>query len=52
LRDAYRHVAADEPKRCVLVDANADAGAVAASVWAAVRDRLFAADAVNLASSA
>src|SRR5580658_5942509 len=28
LRDAYRHIAADEPKRCVLVDANADASAV------------------------
>ncbi len=42
LRDAYRQIAADEPQRCVLIDANADAGAVAASVWAALRDRLFA----------
>jgi dTMP kinase len=52
LRDAYRQIAADEPQRCVLVDANADAGTVAASVWTALRNRLFAADAVNRASSA
>jgi dTMP kinase len=52
LRDAYRQIAADEPQRCVLIDANADAGAVAAKVWAAVRDRFFAAKAGNLASSA
>jgi dTMP kinase len=52
LREAYRQIAADEPQRCVLIDANADADAVAAKVWAAVRDRLFAAQAGNLASSA
>src|ERR1700758_702372 len=34
LRDAYRQIAADEPQRCVLVDANADANIVAGSVWA------------------
>jgi dTMP kinase len=43
LRDAYRQIAAAEPERCVLIDANADAGTVAANVWAALRDRLFAA---------
>ena len=43
LRDAYRQIAAAEPQRCVLIDANADADTVAASVWAALRERLFAA---------
>jgi dTMP kinase len=52
LRDAYRQIAADEPQRCVLIDANADAGTVAAKVWATVRDRFFAAKAGNVASSA
>jgi dTMP kinase len=52
LRDAYRQIAADEPQRCVLIDANADAATVAASVWAALRDRLFAANAGNLAAPA
>ena len=32
LRDAYRQIAAAEPQRCVLIDANADAGTVAASL--------------------
>jgi dTMP kinase len=52
LRDAYRQIAADEPQRCVLIAANADAATVAASVWAALRDRLFAANAGNLAAPA
>jgi dTMP kinase len=39
LRDAYRQIAAAEPQRCVLIDANAAAGAVAGRVWTAVRDR-------------
>ncbi len=52
LREAYRQIAADEPQRCVLIDANADAGTVAASVWAALRDRFFTAGAGNVASSA
>jgi dTMP kinase len=43
LRDAYRQIAAEDPQRCVLIDANADADAVAASVWAALRDHVFAA---------
>jgi dTMP kinase len=42
LRDAYRQIAADDPQRCVLIDANADADTVAAGVWAALRDHVFA----------
>jgi dTMP kinase len=52
LRDAYRQIATAEPQRCVLIDANADAGTVAASVWAALRDRFFTAGADSFASSA
>jgi dTMP kinase len=44
LREAYRQIAASEPQRCVLIDASADPGAVAANIWAALRDRLFAAN--------
>jgi len=42
LRDAYRQIAAEEPQRCALIDANADADMVAARVWTALRDHLFA----------
>jgi dTMP kinase len=52
LREAYRQIAAAEPQRCVLVDANADASTVAAKVWAGIRDRLFTTAASNVASSA
>jgi len=52
LREAFRQIAADEPQRCILIDANADANTVAASVWAALRDRFFAAGVGNVASSA
>jgi dTMP kinase len=52
LREAYRQIAADEPQRCVLIDATADATTVAANIWAAVRDRLFAAGAGNVVNSA
>ena len=52
LRDAFRQIAASEPQRCVLIDTTADPGAVAASIWTALRDRFFAADAANVASSA
>ena len=52
LREAYRQIAADEPRRCILIDANADANTVAASVWAALRDRFFAVGAGNVANSA
>src|SRR5271154_559496 len=47
LRDAYRQIAANEPQRCVLIDASADAGTVAASIWAALRDRFFAVSVAN-----
>jgi len=52
LRDAYRQIAAVEPQRCVLIDANAEANTVAAKIWAALRDRFFASSAGNVASSA
>jgi dTMP kinase len=52
LREAYREIAASEPKRCVLVDANADTSTVAASIWAALRERFFAAPAASVASRA
>ncbi|ABD88252.1 dTMP kinase [Rhodopseudomonas palustris] len=41
LREAYRQIAADEPQRCVLIDANAKVKPVAAKVWAAVQKRLL-----------
>jgi dTMP kinase len=46
LRDAYRQIAEDEPQRCALIDANADAATVAAKVWAALRERLLTTEAV------
>lgn len=41
LRDAYRKIAADDPDRCALIDANSDPDTVAGRVWAALRDRLL-----------
>jgi len=41
LREAYRKIAADEPSRCVLIDANADPDTVAGRVWTALRERLL-----------
>jgi dTMP kinase len=52
LRDAYRQIAADEPKRCVLIDANVDANTVAAGVWAALRGRFFAVSVANAVNPA
>jgi dTMP kinase len=52
LRDAYRQIAAGEPERCVLIDANADPGTVAADIWTTLRDRFFATGAGNVANSA
>jgi dTMP kinase len=52
LREAYREIAAAEPERCVLIDADADANAVAASVWTALRARFSAAPAASVASTA
>jgi dTMP kinase len=42
LRDAYRQIVAEDPQRCVLIDATADPDTVAAHVWTALRDHLFA----------
>src|ERR1700742_2711731 len=50
LREAYREIAAAEPARCVLIDANADANTVASSVWAALRERFSSASAASVAS--
>jgi dTMP kinase len=52
LREAYRQIAAEDPQRCVLIDADADAATVAAGVWAALRDRFFKADVDSVANSA
>jgi dTMP kinase len=52
LRDAYRQIAADEPQRCVLIDATPETSVVAANVWAAIRDRLFASVVGNAVNSA
>jgi dTMP kinase len=52
LRDAYREIAAAEPERCVLIDATADVGTVAAKIWATLCDRLLAPPAGSLASPA
>jgi dTMP kinase len=41
LREAYRQIAADEPQRCVLIDATPDPATVADSMWAVLRDRLL-----------
>jgi len=51
LREAYRQIAAADPRRCVLIDATAEPAIVAAHVWAALRDRFFAPGAGSLASS-
>jgi dTMP kinase len=52
IRDAYRQIAAAEPQRCVLVDANAAPGVVAARVWSAVRDRFLEHDVSKVANLA
>jgi dTMP kinase len=52
LRDAYRQIAAAEPERCLLIDANAAPGAVAGRVWTAVRDRLLSHDVSKVANLA
>ena len=40
LRHAYRRIAAAEPQRCVVIDANRTANAVADDIWAVVNARL------------
>jgi dTMP kinase len=49
LRDAYRQIAAAEPQRCVLIDASAPVGMVAARVWTTVRERFQELGATKLA---
>jgi dTMP kinase len=41
MRQGFREIAAREPARCVVVDANRDVDAIAADVWAAVETRLL-----------
>jgi dTMP kinase len=41
LREAYRKIAMDDPARCALIDADADADTVAARVWTALREHIF-----------
>jgi dTMP kinase len=52
LRDAYRQIARDDPKRCVLIDANADKETVSARIWTALRDHLFSAAILSQSSKA
>jgi dTMP kinase len=52
LREAYRQIAAGEPQRCVLIDANAAPDTVAAEVWGALHERLFTGSAGNAVNSA
>jgi dTMP kinase len=49
LREAYRQIAANEPERCVLIDATDEPVKVAANIWSALRDRFFATSAGNAA---
>ncbi|WP_050419785.1 dTMP kinase [Bradyrhizobium tropiciagri] len=42
LRDAYRRIAAEDPERCVLIDATPDPDTVTARIWAALREHLRA----------
>lgn len=42
LRTGFRKIAAEEPHRCVLIDADAAAEAVSEQVWGAVQARLLA----------
>lgn len=40
LREAYREIAADDPKRCVLIDAQQPPDKVAERIWTVVNERL------------
>ncbi|MHC2334556.1 dTMP kinase [Bradyrhizobium sp. USDA 4454] len=42
LRDAYRRIAAEDPERCILIDATPDPDTVTATIWAALREHLRA----------
>ena len=52
LREAYRQIAADEPQRCVLIEATPDPATVAANVWTVLSDRLLPTPAGNAVNSA
>ncbi len=52
LRDAYRAIAASDPQRCVVINADADLDTVAARVWTALHDRALTADTATKASRA
>jgi dTMP kinase len=52
LREAYRQIAANEPDRCVLIDASQDTDRVAANIWSILRERFFTASADSAASPA
>lgn len=41
LRDAFRQIAADEPQRCILIDASADPKIIANNIWGVLRRRLL-----------
>ncbi|KPG01180.1 thymidylate kinase [Rhodopseudomonas sp. AAP120] len=41
LRDAYRQIAAAEPERCVLIDAEGEPKLVADRIWLTVQDRML-----------
>ena len=43
LREAYKQLAVEDPQRCVLIDANADADAVSERIWNALREHLLTA---------
>jgi dTMP kinase len=43
LREAYKQLAVEDPQRCVLIDADADADAVAKRIWTALREHLVTA---------
>lgn len=52
LRDAYRQIAANEPERCVLIDATEETAKVAANIWSSLRDRFFTTSTDNASASA
>jgi len=52
LREAYRQLAAAEPRRCVLIDATAAPDVVAGQVWTALRERRLIAGAEAVAHPA
>jgi dTMP kinase len=41
LRDAYRQIAAEDPQRCMLIDAHADPDTVATRVWNTLRETVL-----------